>query len=239
MKNITTAMNKKRTLCALVLCGAGLGLGSNAAAQMLHAQPPITVGTEQTSQAASPDTARTEPTMYMGVGLGQGQTTLKPDLTSIGLNGTFKHKGGTVDLRVGRYFSPNFAAEARVGASFGIDKPKTTTMTNPTARADSAVLVNDYLALYAVGKAPLGGGFTPYAMAGLGVAKLNYAVSATLGTKRSDISRSRYEAGPAFGAGIDFDLNEATTLGLEYSRVLHKKEVKVDNVGLAVKFKFY
>jgi len=133
--------------------------------------------------------------------------------------GGFDWDTSAVDIRVGKYFTPNFAIEGRGG--FGVS--------DDTA-AGLNVEINNYFGVYARGEIPINSQFSIYGL--LGITDIELDVSAggnTVSGTDNDVS---------WGVGASFAINPKTSIGGEYMNLYDDGGVEISGFGINFQQKF-
>lgn len=129
----------------------------------------------------------------------------------------------SLHLRGGAKFAENFAVEGRVGFGVGDDS---------VGPAD--VSLKHLYGIYFKAGLPVTEQFFPYAVLGYTKAKgeSEWTVAGV------DLSDSGSESDLSYGAGVDFQLNEAFTINAEYMNYVDKDGVELDGFTIGATLSF-
>lgn len=114
---------------------------------------------------------------------------------------------------LGKEFSPNFAAEVRLGTGLS---------------SDANVEVNNYAGFYGKGILPVSKEVSVYGLLGYTSAKLNFKGG---GGSVSD-------SGLSYGLGADFAVSRAVSLGVEWASLVRPSGYDLNALSFLAKFKF-
>ncbi|WP_018293574.1 porin family protein [Mariprofundus ferrooxydans] len=131
------------------------------------------------------------------VGLGAGAINLGNGLNKKAVFGSY--------LQIGHHFSEYFGAEVRLGATAS----QTSNLPTPAKQR------MDFVAHYLKPQYPFTTNLTGYALIGFAVVHTTY--QPTGGTKQS-----KNRIGYAYGLGLDYQLNDDYSAGIEWSHMLSK-----------------
>jgi len=131
------------------------------------------------------------------VGIGAGAMNLSNGLNRSAVFGSY--------LQIGHQFNEYFAAEVRLGA--------TTTQNDVTARGDKQRM--DFVAHYLKPVYAFSADLTGYALVGFAVAHSTYQAAGKAKQSKNTISY-------AYGLGLDYQLSDDYSAGIEWSHMLNK-----------------
>lgn len=133
-------------------------------------------------------------------------------------------------VRLGRYFTPNIAIEARLGTGVSDD---TRFLPELGSGYDATVEVDRVFGLYATAHANLTDSLSLYGVLGASKVKATATLPAFPGLKSEEDNSS-----VSYGVGADVDISSNLTLNLEAIRYLDKSEFNLDTLAVGVTFGF-
>ncbi len=135
-----------------------------------------------------------------------------------------------VIARLGRFFTPNFAIEGRLG--FGL-QDDTQFLAEFGSGYDATVELERVVGLYATGHINLTESASIYGVLGASKVKGTTSVPSFAG-----LEASGDESSVSYGIGADIGIGSNVALNIEYIRYLDKSEFDLDAVAVGVVFSF-
>ena len=133
-------------------------------------------------------------------------------------------------IRVGRYFSPAFSVEARLGREHEKD---TKFLPEIGGGLDVSFELDSIMGIYGRGQVYLGDLVSVYGILGAS------EVEATVGARGFPATNSTdTKSGFSYGAGFDVHIGEKMVINLEYINYLDKDHYDFDAIGLGVGISF-
>ncbi len=127
----------------------------------------------------------------------------------------------TLDLRIGKFFTPNFAVEGRIG--IGVSDDTVGGVNNE---------IDNYIGAFARGQIPINNQFSIYGLAGIVTG--DASASATVGGQNVAWDDTNF----AWGIGASFALNRMSSIGAEYMNLYDDDGIEIGGFGINYMHKF-